>query len=533
MPILEHSPVRRTSKAPFLAVLAAIVSGCACPTGPWGPGHWPPACWTPYNSSSPFNQPLPANPRYVANSDRIVARVLGANDLDRSGTVTQPANLAIYKSGNSGWPTYYLQSTDPTFTITCTKFGGNCGKLNFGAPGDPFQLRLPANAQVQGGSTNPLLNGPDADRHLTVIDQGTGYENDFWQVQTSPLPPGGGPLNVSWGGRTSISGDGLHSDGTASRFGNLAGRVRVEELNAGVINHALTITINCGSWHYDQNHNQVADSVFPADKGDKICSNPTDAPAMGARFQLAMTSQQIDALSIPAWKKTLLHAMSEYGMFFGDTGSNFFFDIQTEAGSQYTSMGYPDPWLAFAQAQVAAGNADFQACDASCSGVNEDGYAGLFQNGNDNLDWKRDVWSNLKVVTPCVSSNNCPAPPACSAAAVSATISFNGVSAASGGQPATVGAPAGTDVTVQLTGSAPCGVASMSIADDYCRSTGGNTSTCSQELVAPHTFTNPQPTATWTRTFHHFAGDTDSMQLIVTDVSGNSVMTPNFGLNWQ
>jgi hypothetical protein len=46
-------------------------------------------------------------------------------------------------------------------------------------------------------------------------------------------------------------------------------------------------------------------------------------PALGQHFYLDMSSAEIDALNVPAWKKPILHAMAEYGMFVGDTGSDY------------------------------------------------------------------------------------------------------------------------------------------------------------------------------------------------------------------
>lgn len=94
-------------------------------------------------------------------------------------------------------------------------------------------------------------------------------------------------------------------------------------------------------------------------------------------------------------------------MFFGDTGSTDLFDFQTEAGSQYLGAHDPDAWLAFAQSQAAIPHSDFIPCDAACSGVNEDGYAGTFHNNDDGIDWKKAVWSNLRVLQPSVSQGTC------------------------------------------------------------------------------------------------------------------------------
>ncbi len=39
-------------------------------------GHWPPASWRPYASSSPFNQRIPAGTRPLAGSDAMITQTL-------------------------------------------------------------------------------------------------------------------------------------------------------------------------------------------------------------------------------------------------------------------------------------------------------------------------------------------------------------------------------------------------------------------------------------------------------------------------
>jgi hypothetical protein len=210
---------------------------------------------------------------------------------------------------------------------------------------------------------------------MTVVDQTSGWEYDFWQVTSKPS--GGGRLDTSWGGRTRIDGDGAGSDATASKFGNLGGIIRVEELEAGTIPHALFLVVRCGT-----NSPQY---VFPAQKGDAICTDTTNAPPMGTHFYLDMTDAEVSALQVPQWKKTILTAMAHYGMFFGDTGGPGF-GVQIESSTTYTSFGYEDKLMEFAR---------------------NNGWTPwnnvLVGNLGAGVDWS----SRLKVVDPCVSQKTC------------------------------------------------------------------------------------------------------------------------------
>jgi hypothetical protein len=176
---------------------------------------------------------------------------------------------------------------------------------------------------------------------MAVIDQLGRWEYDFWQVKHKPA--GGGTLVVTWGGRTRIGTPdayGLGAKATASHFGLAAGIIRPEELVAGKINHALFMTVKCTN----------GTSVWPAGSGTgRSCSqmglSNADAPAMGAHFYLNVPQAKIDALAIPYWKKAILTAMARYGMYVGDTGSDYTgWTIQIESGSSYTSFGLRDPW---------------------------------------------------------------------------------------------------------------------------------------------------------------------------------------------
>jgi hypothetical protein len=282
-----------------------------------------------------------------------------------------PAEIEAYNDGRGGEPTYYSNSTDPEFTIHCTKPWGRCMV-------EGMKVKIPAGARTEG---NVASSGNDSnDAHLTVVDRSSGREYDFWQVQTNPLPASGGTLKISWGGYTDINGSGLDlaSEATAAKWASLAGRVRAEEMLAGQINHALFIVVKCDS----------GASVYPAAKAGSRCSDTTNAPPMGARLQLDYSDAEIDALSAPAWKKTLLRAMADYGMFVGDTGTDNLFWVEKETGSQYTTQGRADKWLEL----VARGGFKYWNGEG---GVNVGDLAG-------GVDWHR-----LRVIDPCVSQGTC------------------------------------------------------------------------------------------------------------------------------
>ena len=328
---------------------------CPLVEGDFGPGRWPSACWRPYSDNSPFNRPLPPSPRVAADSDRVVARMLGFGPLQH--LVAGEAEKKL----DYGHPTYWSQPDDPWFTLHCLKPWGTCQL-------EGERIQIPDAAKVP--------RGPDG--HMTVVDQRSGWEYDFWQVRSKPS--GGGVLAFSWGGKTRIDGEGIDVDANAARFGEMAGLIRAEELEAGYIDHALFLFVDCDSGGY----------VYPASKTGRACSSlgrsDVDAPPMGALFQLDMSDAEIDALDAPTWRKAIFRAMAHYGMYVGDTGGTW--GLKTEGGITYTSFGYEDKYVEFAKKV----------------GVPYEPQADRWVfDVRDGIDWQ----SRLRMIDPCEVSDSC------------------------------------------------------------------------------------------------------------------------------
>lgn len=283
----------------------------------------PPGCWRPYGSKSPFNRRLKDSPPLDANSERIVRQMQ---------LWGQPQALLVgHPEGNRsdyGHPVYYARQSDPVYTIRCARWSASCEV-------DGIRVKIPEQARPASGG----------DAHMAVIDARGHWEYDFWKVQNTRMPRGGGTITVAHGGRTrwgTADSDGLRTNATAAHFGLSAGVIRAEEWDeavkrGGAINHALFIAVRC-----------TADAVYPAAPGSagSTCRDErarANAPPLGARFFLDMTNAQIDTLSVPAWKKPILKAMARYGMIVGDTfgGDSHSFGLWAESDAQYRAFGAP------------------------------------------------------------------------------------------------------------------------------------------------------------------------------------------------
>lgn len=339
-----------------------------CGFGEFGERAWPTACWRPYTDDSFFNRPLPGDPTLVANSEAMIARIM------RMGPIPEiPVNPEA--GGDYFHPVFWSRPEHPEYTVRCVKYGGECEISG-------MKVRIPPQARPAAGS----------DAHMAVIDQRTGWEYDFWQVQTTPLAPGGGEIVMSYGGRTRITGPGggtpdAASDATAAHVGLAGGIIRHAELAAGRIDHALFLFAGC-----------VRDAVvFPARGKASVCdSDLEDAPASGQWLMLDMSDDEIDELSIADWQKTILRALARYGALIGDTGGNEAIAFALESPASFESFGVPDPMIAWAETARRAPRSNI---DLDVEG-GERRYQLRVAKG---VPWAE----KLRVVDPCVIARRC------------------------------------------------------------------------------------------------------------------------------
>jgi hypothetical protein len=342
---------------------AAAADVCAPAYGTFGPGHWPPGCWRPYASTGPLDLPIPPNPRLLPSSAAIVATLNAWSP----PAVLQIVDDAIAPEDDYGHPTFYSSSGDPTFTVHCPD--GWCPEI------DGLTLAIPAAATPAEGT----------DHHMTVVDQSSNWEWDFWEAPGPDARAPGQTLDFGGGGRIDVvSGSGVGSGATASGFGNLAGVIRAQEWIAGTIQHALFGSGYCcdGTTY-----------VWPAQQCDRACSSvglpDTNAPIMGMRVQLDYSDAEIAALNLPPWQQAIVVALAHYGFYWGDSGGSSagWGAAGIESGQTYLSYGAADPAVAYAKSL---------------------GFP-LVGNSQYRLDYSKGVdWTRLRVLDPCVTQQNCP-----------------------------------------------------------------------------------------------------------------------------
>lgn len=263
------------------------------------------APWRPFASSSPFNTPVTARPALDPRSAAMVARV----SRDRQAYAT------LYEFGI---PIYTADATTPLVDVTCTMEAewGPC-------PLSQQPMRIPTRAVPQPGS----------DGAMVVIDNTNDTVGEYWQAARTASG-----WQASYGAVNSLRGSGWGGSSTGAGASRLGGVVRVSEISAGSIDHALVVASDT-----------VCAGVFraPALKTDGTSSSPDCLPE-GARLQLDPTLDLATLTGLTDGERMVARALQTYGAYVIDVGGaplSVSFQrapdaTATNPGSVYTSAGF-------------------------------------------------------------------------------------------------------------------------------------------------------------------------------------------------
>ncbi len=292
------SPRRIPRPAVVLAALAVLATPLLAPVESAA------AATRPFAATSPFNVPVKASPRIDPSSAAMVARLAR----DRQAY----ANLYAY-----GIPVYTATATTPRYRVACDQEGawGAC----------PLTRRLmpiPTDARPSSGT----------DGAMVVIDPATGTVGEYWRARRV-----GSGWQASWGAVNSLTAPGWGGASTGAGASRLGGVVRVDEIAAGVINHALVVqTDNACAVRYRA----------PAVKTDGK-STRTDCIPEGARLQLDPTINLNAIPGLTPGERAVARALQVYGAYVIDvagTSMSVSFEVARDAtatspGATYTRAG--------------------------------------------------------------------------------------------------------------------------------------------------------------------------------------------------
>jgi hypothetical protein len=258
----------------------------------------------PFAGTSPLNVPVVGAPAIDPNSGAMIARVARAGQ--------GYANLVEF-----GIPVFEATSSTPRQPVRCTIT--DWGPCPFGTDPRP----IPVDARPSAGS----------DGAMVVVDRTAGTIDEYWQAA-----PAGTGWTTSWGAINTLSGSGWGGGSTGAGASRLAGVVRVAEIQAGVIPHALVVQSDT-----------VCATTFrpPAWKTDGD-STRSDCIPEGARLQL---DPAVDVTAIPGitpGEVAVARALQVYGAYLIDragTSLAVSFEVAPDAspgnpGTVYTQAGF-------------------------------------------------------------------------------------------------------------------------------------------------------------------------------------------------
>ena len=170
---------------------------------------------------------------------------------------------------------------------------------------------------------NDLLIENGSDAHLLSINRNTCKLYETFATNYA------GPSTAGSGAIFDLASNALRPAGwtsaDAAGLPIFPGLVRLDEVQAGVIGHAIRFTVQQSDQSY----------LWPARHQAGSAANP-NLPPMGARFRL---KSSFDITTFGAASQVVLTAMKRYGLIVADNGSNWFFTGTMDAG--WNSGPYP------------------------------------------------------------------------------------------------------------------------------------------------------------------------------------------------
>jgi hypothetical protein len=169
---------------------------------------------------------------------------------------------------------------------------------------DPGPYPFSANTPIEGGQQST------GDRHAIMVNPATCTLYELWDAQYSASGSTAGSGAI-WNLDSNALRPAGWTSADAAGLPILPGLVRYDEVQSGVITHAIRMTAEATDTSY----------LWPARHEAGTSSNP-NLPPMGARFRL---KADYDISGYSAQAQVVLRAMQQYGLILADNGSNWYF----------------------------------------------------------------------------------------------------------------------------------------------------------------------------------------------------------------
>ncbi len=267
-----------------------------------------------FASGSVFNQPLGATSPIASNSAALVSAL--------TNQIKRYYGHVVINTTEWSAPVYVVARNAPTIALVgessiCPRPGG----VFSGFQGQIEAVPLPTDAMPAAG----------ADKEVIVWQPSTGHLWELWRVLEES-----GRWTACWGGEIV---DAYTSNGIfpapfgagASGLSLFGGQIHLEDLEHGVIDHALEVSVP-----------ETARSgfVWPADRTDGASSS-ADAIPEGTRFRLN-PKLDLSALHLSPPALEIATAIKRYGMIVGDTAGAV--ALQAQDTTPLIQAGAPNPY---------------------------------------------------------------------------------------------------------------------------------------------------------------------------------------------
>jgi hypothetical protein len=179
-----------------------------------------------------------------------------------------------------------------------------------------FCYPIPLTAQIEGGPS------ADGDRHVLYIDTAGAPGNcTLYELYAAENPTGGSGWTAAYGAIFHLGSNALRTDGLTSADAAglpiLPGLVRLDEVKAGAIHHAIRFTVSRSSQGY----------IHPATHAAGNAN--ASLPPMGLRLRLKAS---FDTSAFTGPTLVILTAMKKYGIILADNGSNWYITGESNEG---------------------------------------------------------------------------------------------------------------------------------------------------------------------------------------------------------
>ena len=297
----QAAPAPTTPTTSTSGLAATLGSGPFVPFAPGGP-------WT-----TPVPATAPLDPQSSAIAANLAAQVQ-----------TYYGHAALNTSSYSA-PIYTVGPGQATVNMAFNNCQGK-PSLPAGFAAVLQNVPVPAGAVPSQGS----------DGEIVIYQPSTNTEWEFWKMGQNATT---GVWSACWGGKiTDVAQDpGIFPAGygaTASGLPLLGFLIRVGELQAGAITHALNLELP---------HVRASSFSWPANRTDGGDANATD-PAAGERLRLD-PALNLATLHLPAGELMIARALQTYGAIVTDQSGAV--SIQGEDPRPYETGGASDPYTAY------------------------------------------------------------------------------------------------------------------------------------------------------------------------------------------